>query len=159
MVPDDQTMPALVHLLREYATGGHPFKTLAQALNSKGYTTSHHKAFTESSISTVLNNRFYIGEAVYHRRRPDEEVYQGVHEVPDEVSTLWLRCQDVRSEKRMPGQPSPPLKEQRVIALTGVLICDGCGEPFGDPMNPHERCFADGFQHIVASILHLGFLR
>lgn len=53
-----------------------------------------------------------------------------MHEVSDDVRELWAKCQEVRSEKRRPGQPSPLLKQQRVYPLTGVLICDGCGEPF-----------------------------
>ena len=130
LVPDDETMPVLIHLLGEYATGMHSFKTLAQDLNAKGYRTSKNQPFTESSISTVLNNRFYSGMAIYHRGQPDEEVFEGVHDVPEEVRELWAKCQDVRSVKRRPGQPSPRLKQQRVYPLTGVLICDGCGEPF-----------------------------
>ncbi len=82
-------MPALLHLLGEYATRRHSFRSLARDLNSKGYRTSHNRPFTESSISTVLNNRFYEGKAVYHRRRLDEEVYEGAHEVPEEVTSLW----------------------------------------------------------------------
>ena len=130
LVPDDETMPALVHLLGEYSTGMHSFRTLAQNLNAKGYRTSNKRPFTESSISTVLNNRFYSGRAVYHRGQPDEGVVDGVHQIPEGVRELWAQCQEVRSEKRRPGQPSPRLKQQRVYPLTGVLICDECGEPF-----------------------------
>jgi len=130
LIPDDETMPALIHLLREYSIGKHSFRTLARILNAKGFLTSNNRTFTESSISTVLNNRFYSGKAVYHRGQPDEEVTEGVHEVPEEVRELWSKCQEVRSKKRRPGQPSPPLRQQQVYPLTGVLGCDGCGEPF-----------------------------
>ena len=138
IVPDVDTMPALLHLLGLYATGTHSFRTLAQELNAKGYRTFDNKPFTESSISTVLNNRFYIGKAVYHRGRPDEEVFEGIHEVPQKLRDLWIKCQKVRTVKRMPGQPSPPLKQQRVYPLTGVLICDGCRAPFHGITN-HSR--------------------
>lgn len=82
VVPDGGAMPALTHLLKGYASGDLSFRTLAQDLNAKGYLTSDGRPFTESSISTVLNNRFYDGKAVYHRGRADEEVRDGVHQIP-----------------------------------------------------------------------------
>lgn len=88
MVPNEKTVPALMALLREYAMGKHSFRTLAQSLNAKGYRTTKGKPFTESSISTTLNNLFYMGKIVYHRNRADEEVIEGDHVVPEEVGTL-----------------------------------------------------------------------
>ena len=129
-VPHARTMPILLQLLRGYASGAYSFRTLAQELNARGFRTADGRPFTESSISTVLNNRFYDGKAVYHRARPDEEIRDGVHQVPEEVRALWRKCQEVRHERVEPGQPSPPSKEQRIYPLTGVLICDGCGQPF-----------------------------
>ena len=99
-------------------------------LNGEGHRTSSGKPFTESSISTVLNNRFYDGKAVYHRGQTDEVVRDGLHHVPGEVKELWQRCQDVRIERSIPGRHSAPEWEQRVYPLTGVLVCDGCGQPF-----------------------------
>ncbi|MDP6131221.1 MAG: recombinase family protein [Dehalococcoidia bacterium] len=130
LVPDKGTMPALLQLLRGYASGDHSFRTLAQDLNAKGYRTAANRSFTESSISTALNNRFYEGKAVYHLGRSDEEVRDGAHKVPEDVRALWRRCQEVRQERAGAGRVSPPGKEQQVYPLTGVLTCDGCGEPF-----------------------------
>jgi len=130
IVPDERTMPVLTELLREYASGRYSFRTLALELNGKGHRTSSGKPFTESSISTVLNNRFYDGKSVYHRGQTDEVVRDGLHHVPGEVKELWQRCQDVRIERSIPGRHSPPEREQRVYPLTGVLVCDGCGQPF-----------------------------
>ena len=129
-VEDPQTMPALLAALGGYASGKHSFRTLAQELNSRGFRTSKGKPFTESSISTILNNRFYIGEVIYHRGRPDEEVIPGAHEVPDEIRQLWSGCQEVRLENSSPGQNNPASRLQRVYPLTGVLKCDDCSEPF-----------------------------
>ena len=130
MVLDPDTLPALLAALRGYAGGRHSFRTLAQELNAQGHSTGDGQPFTESSISTLLNNRFYEGKVIYHRGRLDEQVIAGAHEVPEEVRELWLRCQDVRRERNQPGQPSPRVREQRIYPLTGVLACDGCGLPF-----------------------------
>jgi len=97
MVPDEKTMPILMALLAEYATGAHSFRTLAQCLNAQGYRTTRDRPFTESSVSTTLSNPFYVGKLIYHRNRSDEEVIDGTHEVPHEVCTLWKRCQEVRA--------------------------------------------------------------
>jgi len=122
IVPDERTMPVLTELLREYASGRYSFRTLALELNGKGHRTASGKPFTESSISTVLNNRFYDGKAVYHRGQPDEVIRDGLHHVPEEVKELWQRCQDVRVERSTPGRHSPPGREQRVYPLTEVMV-------------------------------------
>ena len=63
-VTDTKTMPALQALLKGYVSGKHSFLSLSQELNSREHRRSDGKPFTESSISTVLNNRFYQGDAV-----------------------------------------------------------------------------------------------
>ena len=130
LVPDPDIMPVLLEILKGYASDKHSFRTLAQELNSRGRRTGRGQPFTESSISTILNSRFYEGVVVYHRGRGDERVIPGAHQVPQEVKELWLHCQKVRRDKIDPGQPSPVAKQQRVYPLTGILICDGCGEPY-----------------------------
>ena len=142
MVPDPDTMPALLGALQGYAGGKHSFRTLAQELNAQGYSTSDGQPFTESSISTLLNNRFYEGKVVYHQSRPDEQVIDGVHEVQPDLRELWLRCQDVRRDRNQPGRPGPRAREQRVYPLTGVLVCDGCGQPFhGNCSQSHGQSY------------------
>ncbi len=127
--PDDRTMPGLLALLGGYTTGKHSFASLARELNMKGYRTSEGKPFTQSSISTALNNIFYNGKVLYHRGRADEAIRDGVHQVPSRVKELWGRCQEVRRERATRGKPAPRVREQRAYPLTGVLVCDGCGEP------------------------------
>jgi hypothetical protein len=39
-------------------------------------------------VEHVLHNRFYEGKVVYHPGESDEEVRDGVHEVPEEVREL-----------------------------------------------------------------------
>jgi hypothetical protein len=108
-VIDTKTLPVLLALLKGYATGKHSFRSLAQELDSKGNRTTDGKPFTESSISTVFNNRFYRGDVVYHRVRPDEEIFLGAHEVPEEIKEIWERCQDVRREKILGDDSVRPL--------------------------------------------------
>ncbi len=129
-VIDPKTQPVLLAALTGYASGKHSFRSLSQELNSQGHRTSDGKPFTESSISTILNNRFYQGDVVYHRGQPDEDVIPGAHVVPEEIRELWAECQGVRRDRNAPGRTSPPSRQQRVYPLTGVLICDGCGQSF-----------------------------
>lgn len=129
-VPDEETIPILLALLRGYASGDHSFKSLALELNAAGHTTRRGNPFTEGSISTVLNNPFYDGKFYLHKGSPDQELREGVHDVPDEVRSLWKRCQEVRREKAFTTQPSPRSRQHRVYPLTGVLVCDNCDRPF-----------------------------
>ena len=131
IVPDERTMPVLTGLLREYASGRYSFRTLALELNSKGHRTSRSKPFTESSISTVLNNRFYDGKAIYHRGQPDEVIRDGLHHVPGEVKELW-QMMPGREGRTIDTRATQPTGKGAagIYPLTGVLVCDGCGQPF-----------------------------
>ncbi len=130
IVPDEKTMPVLLALLRGYASGEHSFLSLAQRLNARGYRTTYGNLFTASSVNQVVTNPFYDGKFHYHKGKQDPELRQGVHEVPEEVRTLWRSCQEVKEEKLGAGRPSPAARGHRVYCLTGVLVCDGCGQPF-----------------------------
>ena len=85
-------------------------RSLAQELNFRGRRTGSGQPFTESSISTIFNNRFYEGLVVYHRGRDDERVIQGAHQVPQDVKELWLRCQRVRWEPFQCDSPRVPCR-------------------------------------------------
>ncbi|MDA0988516.1 MAG: hypothetical protein O2783_05190, partial [Chloroflexi bacterium] len=60
-----------------------------------------HGQNAEGSIGWVLNNPFYNGKFHLHKGTPLQELLEGVHEVPEEVMTLWNRCQEVRHEKAL----------------------------------------------------------
>ena len=130
MVVDQRSMYALLALLRGYSAGNHSYRTLAQELNARGFRTKRGHPFTEGSIAVVLSNPFYIGKFRYHMGKEDEELREGTHSVPMEVRDLWLRCQDVRSEKGREGIPSPRSRQHGIYPLTGVLVCEECGRPF-----------------------------
>lgn len=128
--PDEKTMPVLLHLLRSYASGNKSFTEVANELNALGHRTARGNPFTLSTISMVLNNPFYSGRFYYHKGRRDQQLIEGVHEVTEEVRSLWQKCQQVRRERAYSTQPSPRAKNHRVYILTGVLVCDNCGQPF-----------------------------
>jgi DNA invertase Pin-like site-specific DNA recombinase len=101
-VINPETMPALLELLRCYASGQYSYQNLADHLNVQGFRNRIGEPFTSGSIEHVLSNRFYEGKVVYHPGKFDEEVRDGVQEVPPEVNELWLRCQ--KSSKSEPRQ-------------------------------------------------------
>ncbi|MFH1142054.1 MAG: recombinase family protein [Chloroflexota bacterium] len=130
LVPDEKTMPVLLALLRGYASRQHSFQSLARHLNAHGYRTSYRNPFTETSVNQVVSNPFYTGKFYYHKGRPDQELRDGVHQVPEEVRTLWSQCHEAKLEKLASGRPSPAARGHRIYPLTGVLVCDSCGQPF-----------------------------
>ena len=87
-------------LLEDYASGHSSYRDVADHLNAPGYRTRYGNLFTGHTVKGVLSNRFYEGKIVFHRGQGDEEVLEGVHEVPADVKTLWLRCQEVKRERR-----------------------------------------------------------
>ena len=123
-------MEALLEMLRSYASGHYSYWSLAEALNSRGYRNRVAKPFTKGSVEHVLGNRFYEGKVVYHPGEPDEEVRDGIHEVPEEVKELWLKCQGVK-EQRTRHKEGRPRLHARAYPFTRVTICDNCGLPYG----------------------------
>ncbi len=128
-VPDPETMPALLMLLRGYATGRSSFSDVADQLNAQGFRTRNGRPFTGASIRDVLGNHFYEGKVVYHEGLADEVVVDGNHEVPREVKILWLKCQEIKSLRRNTtvGHPRGPARH---FPFSRVLFCDRCGNPY-----------------------------
>ena len=124
-IPDPDTIPALVELLRSYASGNYSYQTLANHLNAQGYRTRLGQPFTSGSVEHVLQNRFYEGKAVFHPGRLDEEVEvrDGVHEAPDNIKELWLVCQEVK-RRRTKAQGRGQRAKSRAYPFSGILTCD-----------------------------------
>ena len=71
-IPDHKSMPVLLMLLKDYATGRSSFRQVADRLNAHAYRTRTGMPFTGASIRDVLSNRFYEGKVIYHQRLPME---------------------------------------------------------------------------------------
>lgn len=119
-------MPALLLMLREYATGNSSFRDVADCVNAAGYRKRNGGLFTGYNIRDVLHNRFYEGKIVYHQGLDDEMVIDGCHEIPEEVRDLWLRCQEVK-KSRANNSAGHPREEHHVYPFSRVLKCQSCG--------------------------------
>jgi DNA invertase Pin-like site-specific DNA recombinase len=128
-VPNPLTMPGLLTLLRDYAPGKLSQHEVSEHLNSLGYRTHNGNTFTGHTIMDILHNRFYEGKLVYHKGLPDEKIIDGNHEVSPEVRELWLKCQLVKSERRVStrGQPRGPARH---FPFSKVLRCQRCHQPY-----------------------------
>ena len=129
-VPDPKKMPALLELLRCYASGDYSYQSLADHLNGQGYRNREGALFYKGSVEHVLSNRFYIGESVYHPGKADEEVTEGTHELPPDAKELWLKCQEVK-KGRVHSAGGRPRGAQRAYPFTRIAVCDGCNQPYG----------------------------
>ena len=131
-VVDPETMPTLLMALRQYATGLSSLNEVAIKLNSNGYRTNDGNRFTAHSIKDILHNRFYEGKVVFHRGTPEIKVIDGIHEVPPEVKELWLKCQQVRQERRVGTRSigGQPRKGDRHYIFSKVLKCGKCNQPY-----------------------------
>ena len=128
-IPDSETMPILLVLLRDYASGKYSLREVANNLNSLGYRTRNHNVFTGHAVKDVLHNRFYEGKILYHEGLPDEKVIDGTHEVSPEVRELWLCCQTVKQERQTStrGRPRRPVRH---YPFSKVLRCQHCHQPY-----------------------------
>jgi DNA invertase Pin-like site-specific DNA recombinase len=128
-VQDQVTMPALLLILRQYATGKFSFREVADDLNAHGFKTQTGRAFTGYNIRDILSNRFYEGKIVYHKGLPDEKVFNGSHEVPAEAKVLWLACQSIRQGRAITKMGHPRI-EKHDYPYSRVLKCQLCGNPY-----------------------------
>jgi len=128
-VPDSDTMPILLMLLSDYATGRFSFRDVADRLNAQAFRTRHARPFTGASIRDVLGNRFFEGKVVYHEGLPDEVVVDGTHEVPQEVKELWVKCQEIKDIRRN-TTAGHPRGHARHFPFSRVLTCHRCGNPY-----------------------------
>ena len=123
-------MEALLTLLRCYASGRHSYQATADHLNALGYRNREGEPFTKGSAEHVLANRFYEGKAVYHSGKPDEDVREGTQEVPEEVRTLWLQCQEWKRQ-RTKHREGRPRSARRAYPFSRTAVCDECNRPYG----------------------------
>jgi hypothetical protein len=144
--PDPETMPILLELLRCYATGKYSCLTLADHLNSLGYRNRLGQPFSEGSVRSVLDNRFYEGKVVWHPDKPEEQVRDGDHMVPPEVKELWRDCQRVRAQRSTPWSRRPR-SGPRVYLFSGVLACEACGSRYRGQAVVRRRHFFQRLGH------------
>ncbi|MFO8014269.1 MAG: recombinase family protein [Phycisphaerae bacterium] len=116
VVPHPEKSKAVVRLFELYATGNYTFRTLADALQGEGHVyRPSQPRFTPTTISYILNNRFYIGEL--HR---NGKVYQGKYRLLIERS-CFEACQDIlQGKSRRTGTPE-------IMLSGGILRCACCG--------------------------------
>ncbi|WP_425618779.1 recombinase family protein [Anatilimnocola sp. NA78] len=121
--PDEPVQPhpekslTLVRLFNLYATGGHTFKSLGEALEREGHVFQRSQPrFQRTGLSHILSNRFYVGEL--HR---NGNVFEGKYQRLIDRSTFDA-CQDVlNGRNRRTGSPEHPL-------AGGLLRCAYCGQ-------------------------------
>ena len=114
--PHPERSKILVRIFELYATGKYTFKSLADKLLAEGYTFRPSlPRFDKSSLSYILNNRFYIGEL-----KRNGNTYPGRYKILIDHRTFEA-CQDILTGRnRRTGNPD--------IMLSGcVLRCAVCG--------------------------------
>jgi hypothetical protein len=88
-------------------------------------------------VHDTLSNPVYAGRVVWHRREPDEEVRDGLHEAivdPEAFDALGVKiCMRNRGRGKGGGRPAP------FTALSGIAVCDACGARIVSRRSPHVR--------------------
>ena len=76
--PDPVRAPLVKHLFEFYATGNVSLEKLSGEANRIGLMNKNDRPISRNGLSTILNNRFYMG--IIHIKRTDE-LFKGVHAV------------------------------------------------------------------------------
>ena len=126
-VPDPERQVFMTHAFQLYATGEYSLSQLSDELYRLGLRSRPRKnrppqQVNAASLQRVLRDRYYLGEIVYKRGTPEEEVFDGRHEALIDQETFDA-VQIRLDEKRVAGER--PQKRQHY--LKGSVFCDECG--------------------------------
>ncbi|NLF29269.1 MAG: hypothetical protein GX591_00110 [Planctomycetes bacterium] len=115
VVPHPEKSRTVVRIFELYASGQYTFKALADKLAAEGHTyRPSQPRFYRTSLSYILNNRFYIGEL-----ERNGQVFKGRYRLLID-RRLFNACQDVlHGRNRRTGNPD-------IVFSGGVLRCACC---------------------------------
>ena len=116
VVPHPEQARTVARIFELYASGRHTFKTLAQTLADEGHVyRPSQPRFNRTSLSYILNNRFYVGEL-----QRNGQVFKGLYRLLIDRRTFEA-CQGIlNGRNRRTGKPA--------LAFSGGLFrCGLCG--------------------------------
>ena len=115
--PDPRESQVVQRIFQMFETGRYTFDQVRELLASQGhfYCSSQPK-FARQALSYILNNRFYVGEIIWHGR-----VLQGKHK-PLVSRETFRCCQDIlHGRNRRKSQVNLPM-------AGGLFRCKYCGQ-------------------------------
>ncbi len=126
-VPDPERHAFMTHAFQLYASGEYSLSQLSDELYRLGLRSRPRKdrpaqQVNAASLQRILRDRYYLGEIVYKRGTPEEEIFEGRHEALIDHQT-FNAVQIRLDEKRVAGER--PQKRQHY--LKGSVFCDECG--------------------------------
>lgn len=139
--PDEDRVEGVKLAFEWYATGQYSDTEVARMLNEAGYRPQGRgeralKLFSKDTVTTMLQNRFYLGEVQYKG-----EWYEGVHE-PIIAEESFDRAQKAR-RRRQYRIGTTARWQSRVYPLTGVASCARCGTPMRGANSAGRRYYRD----------------
>ena len=116
IVTHPERSKAVVRIFELYASGQYTFRSLASKLAEEGHVhRPSQPRFNRTSLSHILNNRFYMGEL-----KRNGQVFQGAYRPLIDRQTFEA-CQEVlHGRSRRTGNPD-------IMLSGGVLRCAHCG--------------------------------
>ena len=117
---DELTAPFVKEAFLMYVNGRH-IKKIVEYFNENGIRSSRNKPMTKTTVSTILQNRKYIGEYQYR----DIVVPDGI---PAIISKELFALAQQRTEQNKYA-PSASRSEIKYL-LTGKLMCGDCGSVY-----------------------------
>jgi site-specific DNA recombinase len=139
----DEPRAVVIRRMADLALEGLGYRAIARRLNEEGYRTKQGYPWREPRVRDTLSNPVYAGRVVWHRREPDEEVQDGLHEAiidPEVFDALGVKI-GLRNRGKTGGRPAP------AAALSGIAVCDACGQRMESRRSGHVR--KDGSRQTV----------
>jgi site-specific DNA recombinase len=132
----DEPRAVVIRRMEAIAFEGHRLNEVARRLNAEGHRTKEGNPWRGTRVRDTLSNPVYAGRVVWHRREPDEEVREGLHEAiidPERFDALGVKIGLRNRGGSGAGRPAPG------AALSGVAVCDACGARMESRRSPYVR--------------------
>lgn len=115
--PDPDRARTVQRIFELYSRGGMTFESMADTLLNEGHVYQDSiRKFHRTALSYILNNRFYIGEILWHGR-----IFVGKHRPIIDRETFQC-CQDIlQGKNRRTSKVTLPL-------AGGLIRCKYCGQ-------------------------------
>ncbi|EFQ82746.1 resolvase, N-terminal domain protein [Aeromicrobium marinum DSM 15272] len=130
--PHPLEAPAVVTAYERAAAGESP-RTIAEALNNRGFRTVKEGPWSDTTLTRFLDQGFAAGRIVWKG-----DVYPGAHE-PLITTELWQAYTDRRAQRLT----VPPRTKRSPYLLSGMVKCGRCGGPMTGStvtFGPQFRC-------------------
>ncbi len=137
----------LIRRLFHLAAAGMSLSKITKRLNGEGISSPKGSIWQPATISRILKNPLYYGEAVQFRQRREKENDKHVTHIRDKGEWTIVQCPPIVSRedfikvqaKAVQNKRFSPRNTRHAYLLQNIIKCGVCGQPMYVAMHGHSK--------------------